>query len=133
EKGRKEEPKKEEPKKDEPKKEEGKEETKQAGDAKPAPDKKPESLPIKTNPVLGKRAAAAVGELEGTLSDWYRFYDGYQPTFSWWLRKPYDEARKALDDYSKYLRETIAGLKGEDEDPLVGDPIGAEALLADLA
>ncbi len=38
-----------------------------------------------------------------------------------------------MEDYAKYLREEIAGLKGKDEDPLIGDPIGAEGLADDLA
>ncbi|MBX3377272.1 MAG: DUF885 family protein [Phycisphaeraceae bacterium] len=88
---------------------------------------------IKVSPVLAQRAAAAVGDLRATLADWYRYHDGYQPEFSWWLRKPHEEAAKALDDYAKFLRETVAGIKGEDDDPLIGDPIGAEALAADLA
>jgi uncharacterized protein (DUF885 family) len=36
-------------------------------------------------------------------------------------------------NYAKLLREDVAGLKGKDEDPLVGDPIGRQALLDDLA
>lgn len=126
EKGRKEE--KKDAKKDSDKADEDKAEKKD--DAQEA---KPDSAPIKTNPVLGKRAAQAVGEIRQSLSEWYRFYDGYQPTFSWWMKKPYEEANKALDDYAKFLRETIAGLKGEDEDPLVGDPIGEKGLSEDLA
>ncbi len=91
------------------------------------------SGPVQLTPIVAQRAAAAVGEIRGTLSDWYRFHDGYQPSFSWWVHKPYEEANRALEDYAKFLRETIAGIKGEDEDPLIGDPIGAEALAADLA
>ena len=71
-------------------------------------------------------------ELQEVLKRWYSFYDGYQPDFAWWLKKPYDDASKQLDDYAKYLREEIAGLKGKDEDPLVGEPIGAEALAAGI-
>ena len=82
---------------------------------------------------LAKRTAAAVSELRGTLKTWFTFYDGYQPDFSWWVKKPYDEAASALEDYAKYLREEIAGLKGKDEDPLIGDPVGSEGLADDLA
>ena len=97
-------------------------------------EKKKESIePLKASPTLARRAASAVGDLRGTLKTWFAFYDGYQPDFSWWVRKPHDEAASALDDYAKFLREEIAGLKGKDEDPLIGDPIGAEALASDLA
>ena len=103
---------------------------KDEGAAEPA---KSEDDPIKLTPVVARRAASAVGQIRGTLRDWFDFYNGYQPEFSWWLKKPYDEAASALDDYAKFLREDIAGQKGKDEDPLVGDPIGAAALADDLA
>lgn len=90
-------------------------------------------LPACYSPVSAQRAAEAVNALHRTLDHWYRTNDGYLPEFSWWLREPYGKATKAMDEYSKFLRETIAGLKGEANDPLVGDPIGAEALAADLA
>ena len=88
---------------------------------------------LKIPPSLAKRTASAVGELRGTLKTWFSFYDGYQPDFSWWLKKPYDETAAALEDYAKYLREEIAGIKGKEEDPLLGDPVGAEGLADDLA
>ena len=78
------------------------------------------------------RAAGTLRELQEVLKRWYSFYDGYQPDFSWWLKKPQEDASKQLDDYGKYLREKIAGLQGKDEDPLVGEPIGAEALAAGM-
>ena len=82
------------------------------------------------------RTAGTVRELQGVLKRWYSFYDGYQPDFAWWLKKPYEDASKQLDEYAKYLREEVAQVKGSrqraDEDPLVGEPIGAEALAAGI-
>ncbi len=89
--------------------------------------------PIKISPVLARRTAEAVDDLRGTLKTWSAFYVGFQPEFSWWMKKPDELAGTALEEYAKYLREEIAGLKGKDEDPLVGDPIGAQALADDLA
>jgi uncharacterized protein (DUF885 family) len=100
------------------------------GKQKPQPDDQP---PIKLSPVLAFRAASAIKDLRGTLKTWFSFYDGYQPDFSWWLKKPYDEASTALESYAKFLREEIAGVKEKDEDPLIGESIGAEALAEDLA
>lgn len=94
------------------------------------PTKKP---PLSVTPVTALRAARFVDALRGTLRGWFTYHDGYQPDFSWWVRRPHEDAGKALDEYAKYLREEIAGLKGKDEDPLVGDPIGADALRDDLA
>jgi uncharacterized protein (DUF885 family) len=79
-------------------------------------------------PALALRAAGAVIELRATLKRWFEFYHGFQPDFSWWVKTPFGEADKALEEYAKLLREEIAGQKGKDEDPLVGEPVGAEAL-----
>jgi len=94
---------------------------------------KKDEPPIKVSSSVALRAASAVSEIRGTLRSWFTFYDGYQPDFSWWLKKPNEEAGKALEDYAKYLREEVAEVKGKDEDPLIGDPIGADALADDLA
>ena len=96
---------------------------------KPAAEKKSDGAPaITVSAALARRAAAVVAELRGSLKKWFSFYDGYQPDFQWWVKKPYEEADKQLEDYAKFLREEVAGLKGKDEDPLVGDPIGADAV-----
>lgn len=84
------------------------------------------------SPTIALRAAGAIDGLRRTLTDWARFYEGYKPDFAWWLGTPRAEADKALEDYAKFLRQTVAGVKGEPDDPLIGDPIGEEALTADL-
>ena len=95
--------------------------------------KKPDDSPLKVSPALARRTASAVTDIRGTLKNWFSFYDGYQPDYSWWLKKPNEEAGKALEDYAKHLREEVAGLKGKDEDPLIGDPIGPDALAENIA
>jgi uncharacterized protein (DUF885 family) len=88
--------------------------------------------PLTISPVLARRTAEAVDDLRGMLKTWSAYYVGFQPEFSWWMKEPDELARTALEEYAKYLREEIAGLKGKDDDPLVGDPIGAQALADDL-
>lgn len=83
-------------------------------------------------PVLARRAAGAVDHVRRVLSEWFAFYDGFDPLATWWLRQPVSEVSRALSDYARFLREDVAGLRGRDDDPLVGDPIGRDALLADL-
>ena len=99
---------------------------------KPEASKEPPAA-LKPSPSLALRAANAVGSLRRSLRTWFTFYDGFTPEFSWWVRKPHEAADKALEEYAKYLREDIAGQHGKDEDPLVGDPIGEEALRQSLA
>jgi len=89
--------------------------------------------PLKVSAALARRTASAIGEVRGTLRSWSAFYDGFLPEFTWWMKKPNEEASTALDEYAKFLREEIAGVKGKEEDPLIGDPIGAEALADDIA
>lgn len=89
--------------------------------------------PIKLSATAAKRAASVTGSLRWALENWYEHRDGFEPEFSWWLRKPYEDARKSLSEYEEFLRKEVAGLKGEPDDPLVGDPIGPEALAADFA
>ncbi|MEY4924656.1 MAG: hypothetical protein RL598_1175, partial [Verrucomicrobiota bacterium] len=59
------------------------------------------------NKILAYRVASRLGDLSKTLKDWYEFYDGYDPQFSWWNREPYKKTAAALDDYAKFLREKI--------------------------
>ena len=78
------------------------------------------------------RAIELVDDLRTTMSNWQRFYDGYDPVFSWWTGDPYRRANDALRRYGRGLRETHLGQREGDEEPIVGDPLGAEALRADL-
>ena len=97
----------------------------------------PETAPaaddrLSVSATTARRAAEAVSALRGTLNEWFSFFDGYKPDFSWWVRKPYEELGAALDEYAKYLRESVAGLKGADDDPLVGEPVGGEVLADEI-
>jgi uncharacterized protein (DUF885 family) len=81
---------------------------------------------------VANRAAGALDGLRGALEKWYRFHADYDPAFDWWVKQPMDALRPELEGYAKHLREDIAGLKGGDDEPVVGDPIGREALLEEL-
>lgn len=84
------------------------------------------------SPVTALRAASALSALNGTLRAWYTFRSGFEPDFAWWCASPFNAATASIDGFAKYLREDVAGIKGKPEDPLVGDPIGREALLDEL-
>ena len=83
--------------------------------------------------VVARRVAGQVEELRQTLKAWHDFSAGYDPLFSWWTADPYQKADKALEAYLKFLRETVVGIKKDEPEPIIGDPIGAEGLRADLA
>jgi uncharacterized protein (DUF885 family) len=110
---------------------------------------------------VANRAAETVERLRATLTAWYRFSDGYDPLFSWWMRDPYQKLDQALMRYAATIRERVVGIRpsstavatgaaagparggagggaggGQRADdntgPIIGDPIGAEGLAVDL-
>ncbi|MBK7877048.1 MAG: DUF885 family protein [Planctomycetes bacterium] len=94
---------------------------------------KVEEMPDRWPKSVGLRASEAVRSLRGDLDEWYRFGKGYDPLFGWWLDQPWRAASDALDGYARVLREKVAKLGGDDDKTIVGDPIGREALVRDLA
>jgi hypothetical protein len=84
-------------------------------------------------PTVANRAAERCGELRDALSSWHRFYTEYDPTFTWWCAEPYARLNRALGEHEKLLREKVGGLKPDDDEQLIGDPLGRAALLDELA
>ena len=80
---------------------------------------------LTTTVTLARRGARLTDGLRETLSDWFRYYDGYHPSFSWWTRDPYAKLDKALEDYAKFLKREIVGEKEGEDPPVIGDPIGS--------
>ena len=78
------------------------------------------------------RASKAIGSLQGTLRTWFDDHAGFVPEFEFWCRTPYSKAEAAMTTLARRLREDVAKIKGEPEDPLIGDPIGRENLLSSL-
>jgi hypothetical protein len=60
----------------------------------------------KDQATLGAQAAL---NLKSGLDEWYGFYNGYDPLFTWWIGVPYKKIDKALQDYAMYLQGTVAG------------------------
>jgi hypothetical protein len=104
---------------------------------------------------VANRAADRVDEIRGVLCTWSRYYDGYDPDFTWWTKDPFTQLDRSLGSYARTLRERVVGVKpaperaasggarcgggggGADananDGPIIGDPVGAAALKADLA
>ena len=77
-------------------------------------------------------AAQLLESLRSTLDRWFKFYDGYDPLFSWYAAAPYKQVDDGLKAYRTLLRERIVGVKPGQDEPIVGRPIGRDAMLADL-
>ena len=113
----------------------------------------------KVAPLTAVRASQQVDRLRGALDQWFGFYNGYDPAFTAKVPEGYRALNQGLIEYSRLLREKIAGLKpapvsaaggrgsggGRGRggrggappapvgDEIVGDPIGRAGLLEDLA
>lgn len=104
-------------------------ETKKGFEASLKPDTK--ARPIKKT--VANRAAETVTSLRTMLRNWYGFYNGYDPNFTWWAAHPYRLIDSSLQDYARFLREKVVGVRMDDPTAIVGDPIGRDALMVELA
>jgi uncharacterized protein (DUF885 family) len=105
----------------------------QAGLKADAPKDAKAVAPLTTTKIVAYRAVSAIGELRESLDDWYKFYNGYDPSFGWWARSSHDKLNDALDGYVKFLKEKVVGIEVGKDEPIVGDPIGRAGVEAELA
>ncbi len=81
---------------------------------------------------VANRAVQSAKELDQRLGAWYTFSNGYDPEFTWWAGLPYKAAHEALEQYEVFLKEKLAGISAGDTTAIVGDPVGRDALMAEL-
>ncbi|HEX3253955.1 MAG TPA: DUF885 family protein [Pyrinomonadaceae bacterium] len=105
---------------------------------------------------VANRAAVTINGLRSNLRNWYTFYNGYDPLFTWWNEEPYKSLDQAMTSYATFITEKIVGIRSAessggqtpagpsrgpgvnpnarpgDSSDIVGDPIGREALLSEL-
>jgi uncharacterized protein (DUF885 family) len=83
-------------------------------------------------PVDAIYAAQYLRRWARTLQECHQFYEGYDPEYSWWCKKPYESASEQLESHAKALVSKLAGIDERDREKIVGQPIGAEALEEEL-
>ena len=86
--------------------------------------------PVRT-PAVAFRASRALAQLRTALTDWHGFYSGYDPQFSWWVDKPFNDLSQSMERFEKLVRDKLAG--ASDPEAIIGDPIGRSALLSMLS
>lgn len=86
----------------------------------------------KVDSFIAYRAAYKLEELQKVFEQWYGFYAGYDPMFDWWLLKPYEAVRASLSDIIPVIRKELAHIDRSQDEPIVGEPIGRNGVLADL-
>ncbi len=89
------------------------------------------------------RAAGWTERIRTVAKSWYNYRAGYDPSFTWWVKQPYETFDKDLENYQKFLKQTVLGFKPEpkgpdanpsdhEDPPIIGDPIGRDALITYL-
>jgi uncharacterized protein (DUF885 family) len=62
---------------------------------------------------VANRAVQAINLLRGNLRNWYTFYNGYDPMFTWWNEEPYRSLDQSLTNYATFLTERVVGIRTE--------------------
>ncbi|MCK8494917.1 DUF885 domain-containing protein [Spirosoma sp. RP8] len=87
----------------------------------------------KPDPSLMRRAASTANGLQIALRSVYSFYNHYDPSFSWWIPKPYQQADSLLGAYeSVFRRKSRESSPLNDESGIVGVPVGRDELVRQL-
>ena len=81
---------------------------------------------------VANRTVRTIAGLRQTLRGWYNFHNLYDPTFTWWNKKPYESVDDALQKYLTYVSSKLVGIAPDDRTTIIGDPIGREALIEEL-
>ncbi|MCJ8209724.1 DUF885 domain-containing protein [Mucilaginibacter sp. RS28] len=83
---------------------------------------------------LARMGEDAVNGLQARLKNVYDFYNGYDPSFSWWIPKPYKQLDTALTDYAAAIKakSKVISSQKADSSGIKGVPIGREELIRQL-
>ncbi len=79
------------------------------------------------------RAAELVAEISRAAREAHRFYEGYDPLYSWWSKKPWERLDAELTKHRNALREKLVGVPDSDNETIIGLPIGDQGLARELA
>jgi len=68
------------------------------------------------------------------LKDYYTFYNGYDPLFTWWVPKTYSEVDSLLGLYASSLskKSRLTSSQKDDGSGIIGNPIGRDELIRQL-
>jgi uncharacterized protein (DUF885 family) len=67
--------------------------------------------PIVAKKTIAFRAVGVLNNLRNSLRNWYTFYNGYDPVFTWWNEEPYKAIDQSLTSYSAFLTERVVGIR----------------------
>lgn len=78
------------------------------------------------------RAIQNINHLNTQIANLYAFFVGYSPTFDWWVKAPYASLETALQALLPAIATNLAGMRPDDKDEIIGQPIGRDGLLVEL-
>lgn len=81
---------------------------------------------------VARRALTMVSRATDRLEDWYEYYSGYDPLFTWWNKKPYEDLTTALQSYREALNKRYFDGQADSATAIKGDPIGEAGFKVDL-
>lgn len=83
---------------------------------------------------LALAASAEVDGVKGLLRNYYNFYNGYDPMFTWWVPRTYTSVDSVLTVYSSALRSKGVQTNAQKDDGsgIIGRPIGRDELIRQL-
>jgi hypothetical protein len=75
-----------------------------------------------------------IGGLQYAASSIFKFYNGYDPDFSWWVPGPYHQLDSILTVYQTAFKDKLLNKALQmDSSGIVGDPIGRPEIVRQLA
>ena len=69
--------------------------------------------PLRVKKTVANRAVQAINGLRNNLRNWYTFYNGYDPIFTWWNEEPYRSLDQAMTSYAGFITERVIGIRSE--------------------
>ena len=68
-----------------------------------------------------RRAVTMTSMLRKGLKEWFDFYNGYDPLFTWWAAESYKDTDRALQSYEGFLRKKLGEAQSKIEKISIND------------
>jgi hypothetical protein len=80
-----------------------------------------------------RSAREIIGGLQYAAGSVFKFYNGYDPDFTWWVPGPYRQLDSALTVYDDAFKTKLTGKSFQkDSSGIVGNPIGRDEIVRQL-
>ena len=81
------------------------------------------ATPPRVNRDQAQLGAAATLQLRSMTTEWFNFYNGYDPLFTWWMGLPYQKVDQAFIDFASQLDKVAAENLANPATPATAEPI----------